>query len=436
MNTLFKWKQTRKEEPSVSELSITKMPTVDLHTYPELKTQMELIHLTKQDLAFAHALQSVVSRHRDEIVSVFYDRVLAVPSLRRIIEERSEVGRLKQTLATYLISMFDGIIDEPSIQKRMQVARMHFKIGLQPKWYMGTFQQIQEVIIQLAIKEKPFNSMPERTMTTVAKLINFEMQIVLEEYEKAHLRLREEQYEKVKAELKSKISSISEDLTGLAEETSLSVEQVDRHAGEISASIHSNVKNVRQIQLDAADGFDMVQHMQSHMQFIAGSTDQLGNIIGELKKSSDQITSIVAMVNQIAEQTNLLALNASIEAARAGVHGNGFAVVAQEVRKLAQQAKQSVEQITSLVHNSASLTDEAVSTTADVKQKVALGLENSADTQNKFHQILSAINQNDQHINRVEGDVNELVQVIQAISGDTRQVAETADSLYQTASML
>ncbi|OCA88900.1 globin-coupled sensor protein [Pseudobacillus wudalianchiensis] len=435
MNTFFKWKSKR-EEPAKSEPVTTPMPTIDLYTHPELQKQMELIHLTQRDLTFIHSLQPIVKNRINEIVSVFYDRVLAVPSLRQIIEEHSEVNRLKQTLSAYIIDMFDGNLNKASIQKRMKVAQMHFRVGLQPKWYMGTFQQVQEVIIQLVNEEMASYEMRERAMITIAKLINFEMQIVLEEYEKENMKLRENQYEKVKTELKHKISSISEDLAGLAEETNLSVEQVDLHASGISESIHSNVESVRQIQIDAASGYEMVKQVQSHMQFIADSSEQMGEIIHQLKQSSSQITNIISMVKQIAEQTNLLALNASIEAARAGVHGNGFAVVAQEVRKLAQQSKQSVEQITGLVHDSASLTNQAVNTTADVKQKVSLGLEDSAQTQKKFQQILSSIDQNDEHINRVEADVMELVQVIQSISGDTRKVATTAENLYKTANTL
>ena len=420
----------------MSEPLVTKTPIVDLHTHPELKKQMDLINLTTHDLAFIKSLQPIVSSHINEVVSVFYDRVLAVPALRQIIEERSEVSRLKQMLSAYIIDMFDGEVDETSIQKRMRVAQIHFRVGLQPKWYMGTFQQVQEVIIRLVNQEMTSHEMRERAMMTIAKLINFEMQIVLEEYEKENTKLREGQYEKVKTELKNKISSISEDLAGLAEETNLSVERVDLHANGISESIHANVESVSQIQVDAASGYEMVKQVQSHMQFIADSTEQMGEIIGQLKHSSSQITNIISMVKQIAEQTNLLALNASIEAARAGVHGNGFAVVAQEVRNLAQQSKQSVEQITGLVHDSASLTNQAVITTADVKKKVSLGLEDSAHTQKKFQQILSSIDQNDKHINRVEADVMELVQVIQSIGGDTREVATAADNLYKTANTL
>lgn len=438
MDRFFKWKKNRKEKQSILEqgqLPIP-MPTVDLHTYPELKKQMDLIGLTTQDLVLVKSFQPLVRERIDEIVFVFYEKVLAVPSLRQIIEERSTIERLKQTLRTYIIEMFDGEVDEAAIQKRMKVAQMHFKIGLEPKWYMGTFQQVQEVIIGLINKELKAIDIQEKAMLTISKLINFEMQIVLEEYEKENVKLRESQYEIVKTELKSKISSISEDLAGLTEETSTSVKQVNVHASAMRESIHSNVESVRQIQLDAAGGNETVQQLESQMKFITGSTEHMGEIIGQLKSSSDQIINIIAIVKQIAEQTNLLALNASIEAARAGAYGNGFAVVAQEVRKLAEQSKQSVEQITALVHTSTALTNQAVNTIFDVKQRVALGLEGSMEAQTTFRKILHSIDENDRHINRVEADVMELVQVIKGIGNDTRKVATTAENLHQTATQL
>lgn len=439
MNLLSKWRRTNNAEIKFGIYeadSSSNIARIELRNYPTLQKQIDLIDLTSQDLAFVKSYQPSIQQGVEEIVSVFYKNVLAVPSLKKIIEERSAVERLKMLLGTYIVNMFEGQIDEESIQQKMKLAQMHFKIGLEPKWYIGMFQQLQEVFIRLITQQMTSSEEREKVMKTISKLVNFEMQIVLEEYDKENLKLREMQYDIVKTELKEKISSISEDLASLTDETSTSIKHVDDNVSRISENIHSNVENVQQIQIDAADGNDMVKQLESQMHSITNSTENMGEIIDHLKSSSDEITNIIEIVKNIAEQTNLLALNASIEAARAGESGKGFAVVAQEVRKLAEQSKQSVEQITSLVQTSSTLTNQAVNTIGDVKKNVALGLERSVKTQMKFGKILLSISENDTHINQVESEVVQLVQVIKTIGNDTEEVAATADNLYLTATQL
>ena len=434
MVLLFR-KKGFKNEKMNAEIS-TKEPIIQLDLYPELLMQMKLIGLTKKDLSQIISFQPHVTQGIMEIVSVFYEQVLAVPSLRQIIEERTQIERLKKTVGTYIIEMFSGEFNEATIEKKRKLAQMHFKIGLAPKWYMGTFHQIQAIIIELINQEQSNHELREQTMLTVSKLINFEMQIVLEEYEKENVKLRQQQYDIVKSELKSKISNVSEDLVNLTEETNTSLVQIEANTSRIRENVQSNVVSVKQIQTDATDGNELVKQLQTHMQFVTSSTDNVVNIVNELKLSSDEIFHIVSLVKQIAEQTNLLALNASIEAARAGSHGKGFAVVAQEVRKLAEQSNSSVGEITALVQTSTKLTNQAVDTISDMKKSVAVGLESSMETHRRFNKILHSIEQNNQHIDQVESEVTELVQVIKAISSDTRNVANTADSLYQTATQL
>jgi len=431
----LKWKSGKKAEDLLAKGPAIQA-VIDLHNYPELEAQLDLIGLELQDLAMIHTYQPIIKENIEGVVSVFYENVLTVPKLRKIIEERTNVVYLKNVLSEYSVDMLEDRIDAKSIEKKVKIAKMHYSMGVEPKWYMGTFQQMQEELIRL-ISEK-VSPWEERmaAATAISKLVNFEMQIVLEEYGNKNEELRRQQYDIVKNELKGKISSISEDLAGLTEETSISIEEVDANANVIRSSIHSNVESVKKIQSFALLGNEKVEQLEEQMTFISGNTEKMVNLIGDLKVSSNEIIDIIEMVKKIAEQTNLLALNASIEAARAGDAGKGFAVVAQEVRKLAEQSKQSVEQITELVSKSTSLTDQAVGTIDEVRESVSLGMKGSKESQMKFMKILTSIEDNNEHISRVETDVSALVQVIKEIGNDTKKVAATADSLHQTALQL
>lgn len=435
MVKLWKRKLPHAKVDTLEQLSGFK-PVIELTSMPELEKQMRLIGIKEDDLRKLNFYQPFVVAGIQDVVEVFYRNVLAVPSLRKIIEERTQMDRLKRTVGSYIIAMFDGIFNEETIERKRKLARMHFEIGLEPKWYMGTFMQLQECIIALIVKDITDSVLREQITLNVSKLINLEMQIVLEEYEKENIKLRNAQYNVVKNELKEKMSSISQNLADLTEDTSMSIDQVNVYTLQISSTIESNVEIVDHIHTDALVGKEDVTKLEQEMLQITKSTKEMGMLIGNLKVSSEQIINIVSLVKNIADQTNLLALNASIEAARAGEHGKGFAVVAQEVRKLAEQSKHSVENITDLIKTSTSLTTTAVQMIEDVQIRVESGVEVSVGTQKKFQQILQAIEQNEQQIKQVATDISNLGKVISSIGNETRTVASAADQLYQTATYL
>lgn len=411
-------------------------PIIAIECMPELEKQMKLIGIGREDLRKIKSYQPYVAAGIQDVAEVFYQNVLAIPSLRKIIEERTQIDALKKTLGSYIIAMFDGVFNEETIERKRKLARMHFKIGLEPKWYMGTFQQLQEVIITLIGRDVTNPAHREQIMLTVSKLINLEMQIVLEEYEKENIELRNVQYDCVKNELKNKMSAISEDLADLADETNTSIERVNAYTSEISSTIQSNVDIVQLVYTDALDGKEDMTQLEKEMVQMTSSAEEMGSIIGQLKISSEQIISIVSLVKNIADQTNLLALNASIEAARAGEHGKGFAVVAQEVRKLAEQSKQSIESITKLIQTSTTLTSDAVRMIEGVQIRIESGVKVSVSVQNKFQQILREIEQNEQQIKQVAMEITKLTNEISGIGQETKTVASKADQLYQTATHL
>lgn len=213
----------------------------------------------------------------------------------------------------------------------------------------------------------------------------------------------------------SRLSNVSNELTGLSERVSAGVAQQSAAASSSASAIEElnvtvqEVANNASIVADAAnradklvvDGHTMSVNSMKLMETIAQNVQQNSLIVNNLGQLSQEIGQIIQVINDIADQTNLLALNAAIEAARAGDHGRGFAVVADEVRKLAEKTTEATKDIVNMISTIQNETQTAVVNMTANAEKANEGMTMAEHTKQALEEILESVKAVTVEVNKI-----------------------------------
>lgn len=237
------------------------------------------------------------------------------------------------------------------------------------------------------------------------------------------------------------LSIVSQKLTSNAKEQSDFITHVDGLTKEIGKNLDITeelaVSTTQDLQSTKEVLETFVENLNSVVDMISeDSTKQeaLLEKINSLTAQATQIKSVLSMIGEVAEQTNLLALNATIEAARAGEHGRGFAVVADEVRKLAERTQKSLLEINSTVNiitqSINDVSDEIRHTSEDifaVADKANILIEDANQTQNRLTNSINVSSNVVKKSTVIASRTKELIEMMQKIvklSDDTRSIGE------------
>ncbi|WP_198516327.1 methyl-accepting chemotaxis protein [Lysinibacillus xylanilyticus] len=207
------------------------------------------------------------------------------------------------------------------------------------------------------------------------------------------------------------------DSTNAVFEMSSSIQQISAKADTVNA-MSNKAMNAVMI------GDETIQTAIGQMKMIQNTVQALENTVQTLSDRSNEIGRIVEAITQIADQTNLLALNAAIEAARAGEHGKGFAVVADEVRKLAEQSAQSTMQIKDIIDFIQADTKLAVESMAAGSAEVVKGIDITNTAGKSFEEIRT-------NVQSVTYEIGQISETSKVISEHANQVAMGIESVLE-----
>ena len=252
-------------------------------------------------------------------------------------------------------------------------------------------------------------------------------------------------------------SSIANELSSTSVQTGRGVEnssKIVQSAGKDCTEIQSYMKDSIEVAKGGKDDLqkaltyvdetlNTISNLSSEIAQTSDIENQMAGKIEQLSRDAEQVKSVLVVINDIADQTNLLALNAAIEAARAGEHGRGFAVVADEVRKLAERTQKSLTEINATINVIVQAINESSEQMSINSKQISelTGVANNAqNTIRDMSDIMrSAIGLSDKTIEdyiKTGKDIDDIVKSMEGISQISSQSARSVEEIASAAEHL
>ncbi len=253
------------------------------------------------------------------------------------------------------------------------------------------------------------------------------------------------------------VSSVANDSFSMSQKTNADVSQQRKQTDSIATAVTEMEHAVNEVAAHASETSHEVDqvtelaqsnmgNMQKNLRFVRRlqeSLDEATQVITLLSTESQQIGEILTVIQSISEQTNLLALNAAIEAARAGEHGRGFAVVADEVRSLATRTQQSANEIGEMIDSLQGKADQAVNIVSNNLEHAEQSVKQTNETNDSLEAMVGSLT----HINDMSRSIataseeqsavaKEVAQNIVGISDMTLSIANDAEEAARNSESL
>lgn len=390
-------------------------------------------------------LMAILIAFRDQWVILAAAATIAVHHLLFMVLQQQGAGVyvLPNGMATLNIIILHALYVVVEAVVLVVICRSSFKEAVQAQVLLDANRQLVDDTGMIRLSTRCAD-----TSTTVAQLYNQAMASI-EATLKGAVQIARDMHEQsqqlsessvnLSVGLQQKFTEVQR-IAAATEELSYSINQLQHLNDNLAQSANfadSSTQNSLQKMSAALDTFNQLEGS-------LGSTEQQ---IQQLVSCTQEIHSVLEVIQTIAEQTNLLALNAAIEAARAGDNGRGFAVVASEVRTLASRSHGSTDEIKSMLSRLNTISTNLATLIGQNKQNVTLSRQATDDVSLQLHVIaeqVNTVNSTSEQLkcallqqHEASGDINASTNQLQLVTQQQTQLAEiveqTAKALQQMA---
>lgn len=447
-------------------------------TDQSLTERLDYYGLNARDPDFK-GIADAIDRFIEPTLNSFYSELQSRDELSEKFVDAASIARARSAQAKHWKGAFSEGLDDAFLKRSNHIGGVHARIGLEPKWYVGSYARIlNDLLMQMIApgwkRYLPWKRAEARRIAALVKVSLLDMDIALSSYfldisnkvnslnavlgdalaKLADGKLNIDaialppEYARVAADFNSTVASLHDTITtvvngvhaissGSSEIRSASddlAQRTEEQAANLekaAAAVAQVLSQVEQTREEAGTARRTIRESNATAGEGSKIVAEAAVAMDKIERSSQDIANIVSVIEGIAFQTNLLALNAGVEAARAGESGRGFAVVASEVRALALRCSTSAEEIKSLVSGTSehvsfgvNLVNQSGNAFAAITQAVAAltaAVESIAASTEAQSESLA-------HINKVVGDIDRSTQQNAAMA---EQCTAAAASLAQ-----
>lgn len=449
-----------------------------------LHERLKFYELDHVSAASTAGLHSVIKRRIDPALSRFYAKVRNQPEISGLFSDDGQMDHARSAQRRHWMALFEKGPTPGYAEQATKIGRVHSRIGLEPRWYIGGYSLVAEDMINAMVltgvsRFLPWRRALAKRLVLFVKLALLDMDIAVSTYSETNeekvretiSRLGEAlasiarqdlaarvdslpaEFEPVKRDFNNAVGSLesvlasvvesvsvvangsqeirtaSTDLARRTEQQAASLEETNAAMSQVNAIVNETAglsaeakASVATTHKVAGEGSEIVQRAVDAM--------------GRIERSSSEISQIISVIDGIAFQTNLLALNAGVEAARAGDAGKGFAVVANEVRELALRSAQAAREIKELITTSSSEVSAGVALVADTGKSLDKIRDNVGALRTALDQIAHSTQSQAANLSQINAAIAGMDQMTQQNAAMVEQCNAASRSLAEQAEQL